>query len=98
MILPGETVRGVFVLNHHMFIYGPQSWVRYSMRGEPEETQPAPPHTPYDDVDWEILCKLINSNKKHTSERIVILFLKNIAHKFLYKYNSITPDFLCLGT
>ncbi|XP_052753046.1 NACHT and WD repeat domain-containing protein 2 [Galleria mellonella] len=51
----GETVRGVYVLNHHMFIYGPRSWVQYSMRGEHEQTQPAPDSTPYDDVNWEIL-------------------------------------------
>ncbi|XP_048000249.1 NACHT and WD repeat domain-containing protein 2-like [Leguminivora glycinivorella] len=51
----GETVRGVSVLNHHMFIYGPSSWVRFSMRGEHEETLPAPDPAPYDDVTWEIL-------------------------------------------
>ncbi|XP_063370018.1 NACHT and WD repeat domain-containing protein 2 [Cydia amplana] len=51
----GETVRGVSVLNHHMFIYGPNSWVRFSMRGEHEETLPAPDPAPYDDVTWEIL-------------------------------------------
>nr|XP_049705722.1 NACHT and WD repeat domain-containing protein 2 [Helicoverpa armigera] len=51
----GETVRGVFVLNHHMFIYGPHSWVQYSMRGEHEQTLPAPDTAPYDDVNWEIL-------------------------------------------
>ncbi|KAH9643947.1 hypothetical protein HF086_016497 [Spodoptera exigua] len=50
-----ETVRGVFVLNHHMFIYGPRSWVQYTMRGEHEQTLPAPDTTPYDDVNWEIL-------------------------------------------
>ncbi|CAH0599180.1 unnamed protein product [Chrysodeixis includens] len=51
----GETVRGVAVLNHHMFIYGPHSWVQYSMRGEHEQTLPAPDTAPYDDVEWEIL-------------------------------------------
>ncbi|KAL4712468.1 hypothetical protein ACJJTC_007484 [Scirpophaga incertulas] len=51
----GETVRGVAVLNHHMVIYGPGSWVQYSMRGEHEKTTLAPETTPYDDVNWEIL-------------------------------------------
>ncbi|CAH2243694.1 jg8754 [Pararge aegeria aegeria] len=51
----GETVRGVYALNHHFFIYGPSSWVQYSMRGEIEDTKPVPDATPYDDVTWEIL-------------------------------------------
>ncbi|CAG4962206.1 unnamed protein product [Colias eurytheme] len=51
----GETVRGVFVLNHHMMIYGPRSWVQYSTRGEHEYTGFAPSVEPYDDVQWEIL-------------------------------------------
>ncbi|GBP66180.1 NACHT and WD repeat domain-containing protein 2 [Eumeta japonica] len=50
-----ETVRGVCVLNHHMIIYGPSSWVRYSMRGELQETCSAPDRAPYDDQNWEIL-------------------------------------------
>ncbi|KAF9823507.1 hypothetical protein SFRURICE_011360 [Spodoptera frugiperda] len=53
--LEGETVRGVFVLNHHMFIYGPRSWVQYTMRGEHEQTLPAPDTAPFDNVTWEIL-------------------------------------------
>lgn len=53
----GETVRGVFVLNHHMIIYGPQSWVQYNMRGEHEQTTTAPTTEPYDDLHWDILCK-----------------------------------------
>ncbi|KAJ0171169.1 hypothetical protein K1T71_013368 [Dendrolimus kikuchii] len=51
----GETVRGVYVLNHHMIIYGPHSWVQYNMRGEHEQTLPAPDTSPFEDVNWEIL-------------------------------------------
>lgn len=52
------------MLNHHMVIYGPKSWVQYSMRGEHEQTLPAPETAPYDDVNWEILCKsLIGYNE-----------------------------------
>lgn len=57
--LLGETVRGVSVLNHHLVIYGPRSWVQYSMRGEIEQTNPAPETTPYDDLNWEILCEYL---------------------------------------
>ncbi|XP_053618962.1 NACHT and WD repeat domain-containing protein 2 [Plodia interpunctella] len=51
----GETVRGVAVLNHHMVIYGPRSWVQYSMRGEHEQTLPVPDTAPYEGDIWEIL-------------------------------------------
>ncbi|KAI5640011.1 NACHT and WD repeat domain-containing protein 2 [Phthorimaea operculella] len=52
---PLDEVRGVYVLNHNMMIYGPRSWVQYSMRGELQETHPAPDTAPYDDMNWEIL-------------------------------------------
>ncbi|XP_050685594.1 NACHT and WD repeat domain-containing protein 2 [Leptidea sinapis] len=51
----GETVRGVYVLNHHMIIYGPHSWVQYNTRGEHEQTVTAPSTEPYNDLNWEIL-------------------------------------------
>ncbi|CAB3255055.1 unnamed protein product [Arctia plantaginis] len=50
-----ETVRGVTVMNHHMIIYGPKSWVQYNMRGEHEQTLPVPDTAPYENDFWEIL-------------------------------------------
>ncbi|KAG7296838.1 hypothetical protein JYU34_019694 [Plutella xylostella] len=51
----GETVRGVYVLNHNLVIYGPGGWHQYSMRGEPQAQHPAPPTAPYEEEHWEIL-------------------------------------------
>ncbi|XP_004923513.1 NACHT and WD repeat domain-containing protein 2 [Bombyx mori] len=81
----GETVRGVFVLNHHMIIYGPRSWVQYSMRGEHEKTIPAPDTAPYDDVEWEILSMefrdlenfvLVMWSGDLDEDRLLVLFCK----------------------
>ncbi|XP_022837099.1 NACHT and WD repeat domain-containing protein 2 [Spodoptera litura] len=82
----GETVRGVFVLNHHMFIYGPRSWVQYTMRGEHEQTLPAPNTAPFDDVTWEILSMdfrdlenffLVMWSGDLDEDRLLLQFCKN---------------------
>ncbi|CAK1595571.1 unnamed protein product [Parnassius mnemosyne] len=82
----GETVRGVYVLNHHMFIYGPHSWVQYSMRGEHEQTLSAPDTSPYDDVTWEILSMefrdlenffLVMWSGDLDDDRLLVHFCKN---------------------
>ncbi|XP_013168603.1 PREDICTED: NACHT and WD repeat domain-containing protein 2 [Papilio xuthus] len=82
----GETVRGVYVLNHHMFIYGPRSWVQYNMRGELEQTVSAPDTGPYDDVTWEILSMefrdlenfvLIMWSGDLDDDRLLVQFQKN---------------------
>ncbi|XP_026317171.1 NACHT and WD repeat domain-containing protein 2 [Hyposmocoma kahamanoa] len=81
----GETVRGVYVLNHNMIIYGPNSWVQYNMRGEHQETHPAPETTPYDD-HWEILSMEFTDLENYIltmwsgdldDDRMLIFFCKN---------------------
>ncbi|XP_075987082.1 NACHT and WD repeat domain-containing protein 2 [Anticarsia gemmatalis] len=82
----GETVRGVNVLNHHMFIYGPRSWVQYSMRGEHEQTLPVPDTAPYDEDSWEILSMefrdletfyLVLWSGDLDEDRLLVQFCKN---------------------
>ncbi|KAJ9592434.1 hypothetical protein L9F63_015850, partial [Diploptera punctata] len=50
--LPDEQpIRGVFLLNAHLFVYGPASWCRFNMRGQLDKTF----SSPYDPEEWTIL-------------------------------------------
>lgn len=49
----GNTVTGIFLLNHNLFIYSDNNWVKFDMRGNKEDEYSAP----LDRVDWPILRK-----------------------------------------
>lgn len=55
-----ENVKGVYLLNRHLFIYGSCSWVRFDMRGNQEEVQ----STRMNAEEWPILRKSSNRNRK----------------------------------
>lgn len=48
-----EAVKGVYLLNHNLFIHGNSSWVRFDMRGNKEETF----ETSMNSTEWPILSK-----------------------------------------
>lgn len=48
-----EAVKGVYLLNRNLYIYGHASWVRYDMRGNKEDNW----CTAVDTTEWPILCK-----------------------------------------
>lgn len=50
----GDNVIGIFLLNHNLFIYGTEEWVKYDMRGNKEDDY----NGPLNKEDWPILSKL----------------------------------------
>ncbi|KAF2895446.1 hypothetical protein ILUMI_10727 [Ignelater luminosus] len=46
-----EAVTGVYLLTHHLFVYGASSWVRFDTRGNQEQLF----HSPVDGKEWPIL-------------------------------------------
>lgn len=38
----GGTVTGIYLLNHNLFIYGEDRWVKFDMRGNKEDEYSAP--------------------------------------------------------
>lgn len=54
--LPGaEPVKGVYLLNRQLYVYGGNAWVRFDMRGNQEEVFESGMK-----ADWVILCKLFH--------------------------------------
>ncbi|XP_056633882.1 NACHT and WD repeat domain-containing protein 2 [Diorhabda sublineata] len=50
--LPDQTaVTGIFLLNHNLYIYGKDTWIKYDMRGTRQEEY----SSPLDMSDWDIL-------------------------------------------
>lgn len=47
----GSTVTGIYLLNHHLFIFGENNWVKFDMRGNKEDEY----STPLDKMDSPIL-------------------------------------------
>lgn len=52
-------VTGIYLLNHNLFIYGDDEWVKFDMRGNREEEFRAPIDVP----DWPILREYLESTK-----------------------------------
>lgn len=53
-----EHVKGVYLLNRNLYIYGNASWVRFDMRGTKEHHW----RTNIDTEEWPVLCKILNIN------------------------------------
>lgn len=53
-LLPGSTVTGIYLLNHNLFIYGENNWIKFDMRGNKEDEYFAPM-----DNDYRILCEYL---------------------------------------
>lgn len=47
-----EHVKGVYLLNRQLFVYGTHTWVQFDMRGNQEDTHT----TQVDPIEWPILC------------------------------------------
>lgn len=98
-----ENVKGVYLLNRHLFIYGSSSWVRFDMRGNQEDTQNARMNP----EEWPILRKSSNSKrnlKRNPSFAVMefenkddyrIIFWKgNLENdKMLLRYHSLGGDY-----
>lgn len=52
---PVENVIGVFLLNQHLIVYGPLTWVIFNMRAEKQQTH----KSPMNPQEWPILCKYL---------------------------------------
>lgn len=50
----GENVVGIYLLNHNLFIYGTDKWVKYDMRGNREDDF----NGPLNKDEWPILGKI----------------------------------------
>ncbi|PSN30262.1 hypothetical protein C0J52_18638 [Blattella germanica] len=57
----GEPIRGVYLLNTHLFVYGPGSWCRFNMRGQLDQTFTSPENP----VEWPILSMEFSSLDKY---------------------------------
>lgn len=47
----GNSVTGIYLLNHNLYIYGSENWIKFDMRGNRQEDYVAP----LDMSDWMIL-------------------------------------------
>ncbi|KAH1018594.1 hypothetical protein HUJ05_006333 [Dendroctonus ponderosae] len=75
----GSSVTGVYLLNHNIFIYGVDAWVKFDMRGNREEDF----HSPLEKDTWPILmiewdnkaeCRLIFWKDNLDDARMKLLY------------------------